>query len=80
MDTSTLTEFLGWCLIINSAILAITTIALITCKDFVSRVHSRLFKVSEESLFEPYFNYLSLFKVAVIVFNLTPYIALKIIA
>lgn len=80
MDIATLTQFFGWSLLINSAILVTMTIALVTCKDFVSRTHSRMFGIAPQDLVQSYFNYLSLMKLAITVFNLTPYIALKIIA
>ena len=78
MDTATLTQFFGWCFVINSAILLILTIVLVTCKGFVSRTHGKLFGIAEDNLVQSYFNFLSLIKIAIIVFNLTPYLALKL--
>jgi len=75
-----LTQFFGWCLLINSAILLFMTIALVACKGFVSRTHSKLLGVTEDSLIQTYVHFLGLFKVAIIILNLTPYIALKIMA
>ena len=79
-DYSTLTEFLGWCTVINSSLLAIAAISLMTMQGWIAPLHSRMFKVSEEHLSRYYFQYLGNFKLLVLVLNLVPYVALKIIA
>jgi hypothetical protein len=79
-EISTLTEFLGWCTVINSGLLAIAAISLMTMQSWIAPLHSRMFKVSEENLSRYYFQYLGNFKLLVIVLNLVPYLALRIIA
>ncbi len=74
-----LTEFFGWCTIINILVLALTTLMLVANRGFVVKTHKKMFGLSEVDLTKAYFNYLALFKIAVIVFNLVPYLALKII-
>ena len=48
-------------------------------KDFAIRVHSKMFDLDPQKLPAMYFDYLGRFKVLVIVFNLVPYLALRII-
>jgi hypothetical protein len=79
-DMNTLTTFLGWCSIINISILFLSTVALGLVRKPVARMHSKIFGVSESDLPSAYMQYLGNYKIVIIVFNLVPYIALKIIS
>ena len=79
-DMNTLTEFLGWCSIINISILFLSTVALAVARKPVSSIHSKIFGVSESDLPLTYMQYLGNYKIAIIVLNIVPYIALKIIS
>ena len=70
---------LGWCTAINIVLLGLTTLALILMKDFTARVHSALFGLNRMVLAEQYFQYLAQYKILVVVFNLVPYVALRLI-
>lgn len=80
MTIPELTELFGWMSVINVAILLFSTISLILTRRLILRLHSRLFGVREEGLAQMYVQYLANFKLAVIVLNIVPYIALKLIA
>jgi len=75
-----LTTFLGWSTVINFAILMITALLLIFMRGSISKIHTRMYGLSEKDLMRAYFQYLAQYKIAVIVFNMVPYIALKIMA
>ena len=77
-DMNTLTEFLGWCSIINRSILFFSTVALILVRKPISRIHSKMFGVSESDLPLTYMQYLGNYKIAIIILNLVPYITCKI--
>ena len=74
-----LTKFFAWSLVINIGILVFSTIMLILMRTRVSRLHAKLFDVDEQFLSQAYFKYLAQYKIMVLVFNLVPYLALKII-
>ncbi len=76
----TLTSFLGWCSIINMSMLTLVAIILVFLKDWVAGIHGRMFELSENELARAYFEYLAQFKIVVLVFNVVPYVALKIMA
>ncbi len=76
----TLTSFLGWCSIINMGMLTLAAIALVVLGDWVAGIHGRMFKLGENELARAYFQYLAQFKIVVLVFNVVPYVALKILA
>lgn len=80
MNIATVTEFLGWCSVINYSVLAISTVMLIVAGDLAKRVHGKLFNLSDDALNTMYFNFLGYYKLAIFIFNLAPYIALKIMA
>ena len=80
MTMEQITTFLGWACTINIAILALSTISLIAMRGWVTGLHSQLFGLDEKDLGRAYFQYLAQYKIAIIVLNITPYIALKIIA
>ena len=79
-DLSTITEFLGWCSVINISVLFLSTVALGLVRKPVARVHSKMFSISESDLPSAYMQYLGNYKIVIIVFNLVPYIVLKIIS
>jgi hypothetical protein len=76
----TLTTFFGWCSAISVSVLFLSSAALMLMRHAISNLHSRLFGMSEDDLARAYFQYLAQFKIAVIVFNLAPYIALRLMA
>lgn len=79
-DMATITAFLGWCTVINSVILLLATIVLMAARDSIIGIHSRLTGVDPGDLPRLYFDYLGHVKSLVLVFNLAPYIALKLMA
>ncbi|MBU2711820.1 hypothetical protein KCG35_12190 [Zooshikella sp. WH53] len=73
------TSFLGWCSIINIGILLISTLSIIIMKERITALHNKLFGVKQTNLLSTYFQYLACYKLATIILNIVPYIALKII-
>jgi Family of unknown function (DUF6868) len=78
MELSQVTEFLGWCSVINISVLMLTTLMLTLLRGFIVPMHSKMLGLGEEDLLRVYVNYLSNFKIAVLILNLAPYLALKI--
>lgn len=74
-----LTAFFGWCSVINVAVLLATTLVLIPLRCPVSRLHARMTGLPESGLQRIYFQYLAFYKISIFVFNLVPYLALKLI-
>lgn len=78
MTIEQMTVFLGWCSAINLGLLILSTIMLVLMRDFVSQIHSRLFGVEADKLRYYYFQYLGQYKLLVLVFNVVPYIVLRV--
>lgn len=80
MEMATLTSVFGWMTLLNLGYLIVASICLTLCRTWVSGVHARLTGVPEGQLAGHYFTFLANFKVAVIILNLMPYLALRIVA
>jgi len=76
----TVTAFFGWTTVINFVLLAVSTIALISMRGFISRVHAKMFGLNPEDVSRDYVRYLAQYKIAIIVFSMVPYIALKLMS
>ncbi len=70
---------LGWCSIINMALLLWWFFAIMVLHDWVYRFHSKWFKLSVESFDTIHYAGIAFFKIAVFVFNIVPYFALRIV-
>lgn len=77
-EVDQITEFLGWCVVINIALLSFTAVVILLFKEQVASLHSRLFCIERAELERLYFNWLGNYKLINVVFFLVPYIALKI--
>ena len=80
MTMNELTELFGWMSVLSIGILMLSSIMLLLMKGMVIKIHSKMFGLDDKELNSAYFQYLAQFKIVAIVFNLVPYVALKIIA
>ena len=74
------TAFFGWCTVLNYGLLIFMTLIVMTMRGTMTSVHSRLFGVSEADLPRCYFKVLAQYQSLILVFNLAPYVALKLMA
>lgn len=75
-----ITTFFGWTTVVNFALLALSSLALILSRGTIARIHGAMFGLEAADLSRAYFQYLAQYKIAIIVFSLTPYVALKLMA
>ncbi|MEL7343810.1 MAG: DUF6868 family protein [Pseudomonadota bacterium] len=80
MDMTTLTHIFGWMTALNTAMLLFATLAIWAARDWVARIHASMFDMAEMDVKSGYFDYLSRYKTLILVFNLAPYLALRIVA
>ena len=80
IDLQAMTTFLGWCAVLNTGLLLFTAIWLMVFRDLTKDIHSALLGVDEDILDAIYIQFMGNMKIAVIVFNVVPYLALKIMA
>ncbi len=77
---TTLTTLLGWCTAINIGVLLFTSLLLAVARGPVSRIHTAMFGLDQRDLSRAYFQYLAQYKIAVLMLNLVPYVALRLMA
>ena len=76
----TLTTLLGWCTVINIGLLLFAALAWIPVKEVVAEFGGRMFGVTKEELKVTFLRVLMQFRAGIVVLNLVPYVALKIMA
>tara|TARA_B100000963_G_C22549162_1_gene635926 strand:+ start:408 stop:704 length:297 start_codon:yes stop_codon:yes gene_type:complete len=79
MTKENLQTFLGWCTVINLGLLLYWILALVFAHDWVFWVHTSAVEISKESFAEINYAMMGYFKLAVILFNVTPYLVLRFV-
>lgn len=79
MTIETLTAFFGWMTLIHYAILFVTTVILLSARDWATSLHARMFAISPEDVRRTYYNWLGAYKLLIFVFALVPWLALNLI-
>jgi hypothetical protein len=72
-----LRTFLGWCTVLNLGMLTCWFLALVFVHDFVFKIHSWWFEISEERFDEIHYTMMAYYKLAVFLLNVTPYLVLR---
>ena len=79
MDLTTFTHFLGWVTLVNIGIFALAAIMVSANQDGIIKIHKKMFGLKKEDLQKAYFDYLGRYKLLIIVFNLVPYLVLRLV-
>ena len=79
MDLDRLQDFLFWSLLLNVGIYLISLVGVLSLRRFMWKIHAKLFGVNEETANKVIYQYLAIYKLLLIVFNLVPWIAIQII-
>lgn len=79
MNVANLIAVLGWCMVVNFSVLLIWVIAFKTAPDLAYRSQRAFFAISREDFEVTMYRLMGYFKFTIIVFNLAPYIALRIV-
>ena len=80
MDTIELANFLAWCTIINYALLVFWFSIYTLGHDWLHLMHGKWFDLTPEQFDIVNYGGMGLFKLFIFIFNLAPYLALRIIA
>ena len=79
MTLETIRDTLAWCAVINIGLLIWWLIFIILAHDWTYRMHKRWFKLSVETFDTIHYAGIAFFKMAIFLFNLVPYFALRIV-
>ena len=79
MTVEILRDFLAWCSVINIGFLLFWVLWLMLAHDFVYRIHGKWFKMSVERFDAIHYAGIAFYKICIFVFNIVPYLALRIV-
>jgi len=72
-------EALLWCTVINYGVLVVWWLVFLLAHDWMYRLHGRWFHLSMDQFDALHYVGMGLFKIGILLFNLVPYIALRIV-
>ena len=79
MTLEVIRDALGWCTVINVGLLLWWWALFTLAHDWVYRTHGKWFTLSVERFDAIHYAGMAFFKISVFVFNLVPYLALRIV-
>jgi len=79
MTLEVMRDVLGVCFLINLGFFLWWFVILLFAHDWVYRIHSKWFKLSAEQFDALHYGEMVFYKLIIFVFNLVPYIALRIV-
>jgi len=79
MSIEMLMKFLGWCAILNIALLTWWALFMIFAHDWVYRIHTKWFHINTVQFDAIHYSAIAFYKLSIILFNVAPYLALRII-
>ena len=71
-------KFLGWCTLINWILLAVWATFFCLGGSWMYGLHGKWFKISRETFDATHYAGMAFFKIVIIVFNLVPYLVLRL--
>ena len=78
MTVEALRDMLAWCTVIDYIILLIWFFFIVFAHNWLYRIHSKWYKISREKFDEIHYAGMALFKIGILLFNLAPYLALRL--
>ena len=79
MTIDQIQQLLMWCSIINMGLLLYSTVMITALHGFICRIHAKMFRISEETASNTLYWYLGIWKIAIILFNIVPWVALYLV-
>jgi hypothetical protein len=79
MSVELVRDVLGWSTVINFGLLILWFLFFILAHDWFYKFHARWFKLSVETFDAIHYASMAFFKLCIFVFNLVPYLVLRIV-
>lgn len=79
MDTALLIRVLLWSLVVNYAVLIVWFVAFAVGRGGIQRLHGRWFRLSDNTFDAIHYGGMAFYKLAIVLFNLGPLIALWVV-
>ena len=78
MDIETLRSFLAWCSTINLILLIVWWGFFTVGSDWIRQLHGKWFELSKENFDAIHYSGMAFFKILILVFNVIPYLVLRL--
>lgn len=79
MTLDTLREMFLWCTVLNYGLLLVWFLLFTLAHDRLHRLHGRWFRLLPEQFDVVHYSGMAMYKIAVVIFNLVPYLALRFV-
>lgn len=79
MSVEIITKVLAWCTTINLALLILGAILFRISRGWIFRIHGRWYNLSNDQFNAINYGAIAFYKILFLVFNLIPYLALRIV-
>jgi hypothetical protein len=79
MTLESIRAALAWCTVLSLAMLTLWFLFFVMAHGFMYRYHTKWFKMSIETFDAIHYGGMALFKLGIILLNLVPYLALRIV-
>ena len=79
MSLEIIRDAFAWCILINWGLLLWWFLFITLAHDWMYGFHTKWFKISVETFDAIHYAGMALFKIGIILFNLVPYLALRIV-
>ena len=79
MAIEMLLKVLGWCAIINIGLLLLWFMMFVQMHDFIYNMHSKWFSLTTERFDTIHYSGMAIYKMAILFFNLVPYLAIRLV-
>ena len=78
MDVEALRSLLAWCTLFNWALVLVWWVLFVSASDWIYGLHAKWFKISRQTFDATNYAAIALYKVLIFVFNLVPYLVLRL--
>jgi len=79
MTLETVRAALAWCTLINLVLLAVWFLFFSLAREWMLGLHRRWFSLTREQFDTVHYALMALFKMGILLFNLVPYLSLRIV-
>jgi len=76
MNIELIRNFLGWCTVINYAVLMVWFLSYLFAHEWMRQIHGRWFRMTNEHFDMIHYSGMALYKVGILLLNLVPYVVL----
>jgi len=78
MELETVRSFLAWCTVLNSVLVLVWWVFFAVAGDWIYGLHGKWFKLSRPTFDAIHYAGMALLKTLIFVFNLVPYLVLRL--